>query len=139
MTEPCDHRGALPQPTTVHTCSEFCPCQTGGKPLPDFLPGGEGPARLLPWWERAANITRWEARQVEAHQRHLEAENEQLRAALQTIRDTYGKVCGEFELCAHPACNSSYGAWAVADDALTAAAMRTTPDDGSLQEGRNDR
>ena len=48
----------------------------------------------------------------------LEAENARLRAALQTIRDNYGQVCEEFEICQHPACASSCGAWLLADDAL---------------------
>jgi hypothetical protein len=41
-------------------------------------------------------------------------------AALREIRQQYGKVCANYELCEHPACASSYGAWAVADKALRA-------------------
>jgi hypothetical protein len=55
----------------------------------------------------------------------LQAENARLteqlrsaRAALQTIRDQYGKVCDGDELCHHTACGSSAGAWFVADAAL---------------------
>jgi hypothetical protein len=40
------------------------------------------------------------------------------RAALQEIKDTYGKVCPYFEECHHDACRSSAGAWQVADRAL---------------------
>jgi hypothetical protein len=43
---------------------------------------------------------------------------ERLRAALETIRRDYGKVCTEYELCTHPACESSAGAWFEADRAL---------------------
>ena len=38
--------------------------------------------------------------------------------ALQTINDNYGKVCPEFEICTHQSCNSSSGAWLVANEAL---------------------
>jgi hypothetical protein len=47
-----------------------------------------------------------------------------LREALMTIREKYGKVCEDYEVCVHDACASSYGAWATADAALRAA----TPD-----------
>lgn len=45
-------------------------------------------------------------------------EIERLRAALTTIKNTYGQVCDGYELCTHRACASSYGAWATADEAL---------------------
>jgi hypothetical protein len=58
----------------------------------------------------------------------LAAERDTLQArltaaerALREIKDTCGKVCEDFELCTHVACNSSYGAWAIADEALSAA------------------
>lgn len=38
--------------------------------------------------------------------------------AMKEIKDNYGKVCKDYELCEHLACASSYGAWAVADDFL---------------------
>lgn len=38
--------------------------------------------------------------------------------ALQTINDNYGKVCPEFEICTHQSCNSSSGAWLIANEAL---------------------
>ena len=47
-----------------------------------------------------------------------ETERNTYRAALEEIRANYGHVCTEFELCEHPACESSYGAWATADEAL---------------------
>ena len=43
-----------------------------------------------------------------------------LQEAFQTIKRQYGHVCDEFDICDHPACNSSYGAWSVADEALRA-------------------
>lgn len=43
---------------------------------------------------------------------------EELADALELIRRDEGKVCPEFELCTHAACNSSYAAWAIADEAL---------------------
>lgn len=46
-----------------------------------------------------------------------EAERDRLRAALEQIRDRYGAVCEEYTTCTHPACESSYGAWATADEA----------------------
>lgn len=46
------------------------------------------------------------------------ATNAALTAALEEIRTNYGHVCQEFETCDHPACASSYGAWAVADETL---------------------
>ncbi len=42
-----------------------------------------------------------------------------LVAALQFIKDNYGQVCPEFELCTHPWCASSVGAWMEADKALS--------------------
>ena len=39
--------------------------------------------------------------------------------ALTTIKDKYGQVCAEYELCTHPACFASYGSWAEADAALS--------------------
>lgn len=41
-----------------------------------------------------------------------------MRGALEKIRTNEGKVCGEFELCTHVACQSSYNAYAIADAAL---------------------
>lgn len=41
-----------------------------------------------------------------------------LEAALQRIKDECGRVCTDFELCTHRACQSSYEAWAIADAAL---------------------
>jgi len=39
-------------------------------------------------------------------------------AALEYIKNHYGKVCESFEVCKHESCGSSYGAWAIADEAL---------------------
>jgi hypothetical protein len=52
-----------------------------------------------------------------------ESEVANLRGALQTIRDNYGRVCVEYELCHHIACESSVGAWMEADAALSAASQ----------------
>ena len=38
--------------------------------------------------------------------------------ALHNIRNNYGKVCQEFEICTHEACTSSSGAWLEANEAL---------------------
>ena len=38
--------------------------------------------------------------------------------ALKKIKKEEGRVCCNFELCTHSACSSSYGAWAIADEAL---------------------
>jgi hypothetical protein len=38
--------------------------------------------------------------------------------ALRRIKDEEGKVCDQFEVCDHRACNSSYAAWAIADEYL---------------------
>lgn len=48
----------------------------------------------------------------------LVARVRELEAALETIRRDYGKVCGDFLDCDHPACASSSGAWLTADQAL---------------------
>ena len=40
------------------------------------------------------------------------------RAALEEIKRDQGRVCAEFELCTHAACQSSYSSWAIADKAL---------------------
>jgi hypothetical protein len=47
-----------------------------------------------------------------------EREVAKYREALERIKREEGKVCQNFELCSHPACNSSYSAWAIADEAL---------------------
>lgn len=48
----------------------------------------------------------------------IRGERERLRESLETIKTQYGKVCPEFELCEHESCQSSCGAWLVADAAL---------------------
>lgn len=40
--------------------------------------------------------------------------------ALEEIKATQGKVCENYELCSHTACQSSYNSWAIADAALRA-------------------
>lgn len=40
--------------------------------------------------------------------------------AMRTIKEREGKVCDEYETCTHAACQSSYNAWAIADEALAA-------------------
>lgn len=37
---------------------------------------------------------------------------------MKEIKRDEGKVCDEFEICEHRACQSSYSAWAIADIAL---------------------
>jgi hypothetical protein len=41
-----------------------------------------------------------------------------LHTALTRIRDDEGRVCAEYEVCTHLACQSSYNAYAIADAAL---------------------
>lgn len=60
-------------------------------------------------WQRAQSRAALEAGQ----------EVTRLRAALQTIRDHYGKVCADYALCRHVGCESSVGAWMEADRALS--------------------
>jgi len=43
-----------------------------------------------------------------------------LTDALAKIKSEQGKVCSEFEMCKHIACQSSYASWAIADKALRA-------------------
>jgi hypothetical protein len=38
--------------------------------------------------------------------------------ALREIKERKDQVCEDFELCTHPACKSSYEAFAIADQAL---------------------
>lgn len=40
------------------------------------------------------------------------------KKALKEIRDKQGKVCDNFELCNHRACQSSYSSWHIANEAL---------------------
>jgi hypothetical protein len=56
----------------------------------------------------------WLLRDLEA----AEAERDRYKRALETIRELEGKVCDEYEVCTHRACQSSYGAWSIADGAL---------------------
>ena len=48
----------------------------------------------------------------------LTASHASLVAALEAIKRDYGKVCPQFTICTHTACQSSYGAWSIADEAL---------------------
>lgn len=41
-----------------------------------------------------------------------------LSEALKEIRNGYGGVCEEFEICTHRPCRDSHGAWAIADSVL---------------------
>jgi len=41
------------------------------------------------------------------------------KKALEKIRDNCGKVCEQYEICDHDACQSSYNSWAIADEALS--------------------
>ena len=41
-----------------------------------------------------------------------------LREGFREIKAHYGQVCPDFEVCSHPWCNASYGAWATADERL---------------------
>jgi hypothetical protein len=50
--------------------------------------------------------------------KRLSEEVQRLRAALQQIKEEGGKVCAEFEVCRHVACQSSVAAWMIADAAL---------------------
>jgi hypothetical protein len=54
-------------------------------------------------------------------------ENAKLRQALQFIRDNYGKVCDNYELCDCRSCESSYGAWATADMTLKELEEKPSP------------
>ena len=54
------------------------------------------------------------------------------RVAIQRIHDDCGKVCNEFETCAHTACRSSFDAWAIADCALKG----TTPEEDNERARR---
>ena len=38
--------------------------------------------------------------------------------ALESIKQNYGQVCDEFEICTHASCQSSYGCWETANIAL---------------------
>jgi hypothetical protein len=69
------------------------------------------------WFCRAGEL----AQRIEALETVLNTTTKRAatyQAALQRIRDDYGLVCAEYELCTHVACESSYGAWATADEAL---------------------
>jgi len=48
----------------------------------------------------------------------LLAERKRLREALEEIRRVQGKVCDQFEICHHRACESSFSSWAIADTTL---------------------
>ena len=48
----------------------------------------------------------------------LRARCERLAKALQEIKDRPNQVCAEYETCKHSVCESSYAAFAIADEAL---------------------
>ncbi len=60
--------------------------------------------------------TRW--RRAELLKRALIHEMAGMNTALQTIRDTCGHVCSEFDRCNHVACRDSFAAWHLANSAL---------------------
>lgn len=53
------------------------------------------------------------------------------RAALREIKNTQGRVCRQYEICGHVACQSSYASWAIADKVLR---EHRQPDE-ELEEG----
>lgn len=57
-----------------------------------------------------------------------EARASRYETALRHIRDQYGQVCEEYEICTHAACMASYGSWATADEALADRAMKRGED-----------
>jgi len=61
--------------------------------------------------------------------RDSNSEAERLRAALQRIKAECGRVCANFELCTHIACQSSVAAWMIADAAL----KRETPESANAK------
>jgi len=65
-------------------------------------------------------------RSAEARELEALAEIDELRAALQQIKVVGGRVCEDFALCEHPACQSSYAAWSLADEALATLAKDST-------------
>jgi hypothetical protein len=58
-------------------------------------------------------------REALAARKKLEIELTRYKHALERIKKDEGKVCDNFMECNHRACNSSYSAWAIADEALT--------------------
>lgn len=56
--------------------------------------------------------------------RRMAVERDLYWDALYKIRSREGRVCDNYEVCDHRACQSSYAAWAIADAALTS---RTSP------------
>ena len=63
---------------------------------------------------------RWRIRRAGRDAIHevVRFERDTYREALETIKRDYGQVCGEFQVCDHPACYGSCGAWMTAEEAL---------------------
>lgn len=59
---------------------------------------------------------RW--KRAELLKRALIHEMAEMNSALQTIRDTCGHVCEDFDRCNHVACRDSFAAWHLANSAL---------------------
>lgn len=55
---------------------------------------------------------------AQARESRMRDERDALREALVEIKEHYGKVCDNFELCTHAACRSSVSSWMAADAAL---------------------
>lgn len=72
--------------------------------------------------ERDREIAKRDARIAE-----LEIERDATVNALEKIKRKEGRVCKDFETCTHESCNSSYGAWAIADEALRCIAELKEP------------
>jgi hypothetical protein len=75
---------------------------------------GEGMVEVIPAWEADPGCEGSMA--FHLHQQGVFIR--ELVSVLEDIRDGEGKVCDDFESCNHLACDSSYGAWAIADEAL---------------------
>jgi hypothetical protein len=93
-------------------------------------------ARLRASQEREAELTRerdeWKRRATERRQVYArnvgelldraeaaETTARKLRSGFEEIKRDYGRVCDDFELCTHVSCQSSVGAWMIADQMLS--------------------
>lgn len=75
---------------------------------------------LCPSWmpETRACSEADDVKRIRRDNRSLREKNHRLLEALEKIYTGEGKVCSEYEICYHVACQSSHRSWAIAETAL---------------------
>ena len=98
--------------------SQPAPAASGQATAATETPDASGGDRL--WWKSAAKLATENAD-------FYRERAERAEAALARIKEAAGKVCEQYEICEHPACESTYAAWAIADEYLSGVRSAASP------------